>query len=111
MSLDYKDPDGNFVELQSDNFSDWKLSGEHVQGSPNCRKSRLASFLIQPASTRLSSPGPISDAEKAVYAGGLLPDPIPISVCRAKGCYFRFGSKADMCSAKRHVRSTPASGR
>ena len=24
MSLYYKDPDGNFVELQSDNFGDWK---------------------------------------------------------------------------------------
>ena len=29
---------------------------------------------------------------------------------RAEGVYVRFGSKADMCSAKGHVRSTPKSG-
>ena len=47
MSLYYKDPEGNFVELQSDNFSDWRLSGEYMRGSPQ-PLIQLASFLIQP---------------------------------------------------------------
>jgi len=33
MSLSYKDPDGNFGELQSDNFGDWKRSTEWMQTS------------------------------------------------------------------------------
>ena len=33
MSLYYKDPEGNFVELQSDNFGDWKRSTEWMQTS------------------------------------------------------------------------------
>ena len=33
-SLYYKDPDGNFVELQSDKFGDWKLSTEWMHTSP-----------------------------------------------------------------------------
>ena len=33
MSLYYRDPDGNFVEMQSDNFQDWALSGEFMRTS------------------------------------------------------------------------------
>ena len=32
-SLYYRDPDGNFVELQSDNFGDWQLSTEYMRNS------------------------------------------------------------------------------
>ncbi len=39
------------------------------------------------------------------------PIPSQISVCRDKGCYVRFGSKADICSAKGHVRFTLNSDR
>ena len=34
ISIYYKDPEGNFVELQSDNFGDWKLSSEWMRTSP-----------------------------------------------------------------------------
>lgn len=34
ISLYYKDPEGNFVELQSDNFGDWALSSEWMRTSP-----------------------------------------------------------------------------
>jgi catechol 2,3-dioxygenase len=33
MSIYYEDPEGNYVELQSDNFSDWKLSTEYMRTS------------------------------------------------------------------------------
>ena len=45
MSLYYKDPDGNFVELQSDNFSDWKLSGEYMRGSPQFAANPIGVFF------------------------------------------------------------------
>src|SRR5215470_8921468 len=35
ISLYYKDPEGNFVELQSDNFSDWTRSSEWMRSSPD----------------------------------------------------------------------------
>ena len=35
ISLYYEDPDGNFVEMQSDNFGDWNLSGEWMRTSPD----------------------------------------------------------------------------
>src|SRR5215813_3905039 len=31
ISIYYEDPEGNYVELQSDNFSDWKLSTEYMR--------------------------------------------------------------------------------
>lgn len=34
ISLYYKDPEGNFVELQSDNFGDWTRSSEWMRTSP-----------------------------------------------------------------------------
>lgn len=34
VSLYYKDPEGNFVELQSDNFGDWAQSSEWMRTSP-----------------------------------------------------------------------------
>jgi len=33
MSIYYRDLEGNYVELQSDNFSDWKLSTEYMRSS------------------------------------------------------------------------------
>ena len=60
MSLYYKDPDCNFVELQNDNFSDWKLSGEYMRGSPQFAANPMGIFFDLTPSTRLLSPGPIS---------------------------------------------------
>jgi catechol-2,3-dioxygenase len=45
MSLYYKDPEGNFVELQSDNFSDWRLSGEYMRGSPQFAANPIGVFF------------------------------------------------------------------
>jgi hypothetical protein len=44
-SLYYKDPEGNFVELQSDNFSDWKLSGEFMRSSPQFAANPIGVFF------------------------------------------------------------------
>lgn len=78
MSLYYKDPDGNFVELQSDNFSDWKLSGEYMRGSPQFAANPFGVFF-DPARVyeTFKSGTDFETLEKAVYAGAFLPDPIP----------------------------------
>ena len=34
ISFYYKDPEGNYVELQSDNFGDWAKSSEYMRTSP-----------------------------------------------------------------------------
>jgi catechol 2,3-dioxygenase len=78
ISLYYKDPEGNFVELQSDNFSDWKLSGEFMRTS--------ADFAANPIGT-FFDPARVYDAfrsgvdfkvlQKAIRGGAYLPDPIP----------------------------------
>jgi len=41
MSLKYIDPDGNFVELQSDNFGGWKRSTEWMRMSPDFRSKKV----------------------------------------------------------------------
>ena len=85
MSLYYKDPDGNFVELQSDNFSGWKLSGEYMRESPQFAANPIGVYRVYET---FKSGTDFETLEKAVYAGAFLPDPIP--KCRAKGCYVRF---------------------
>lgn len=45
ISLYYRDPEGNFVELQSDNFSDWKLSGEFMRTSPDFAANPIGTFF------------------------------------------------------------------
>jgi len=78
MSLYYKDPDGNFVELQSDNFSDWKLSAEYMRESPQFAANPIGVFF-DPARVyeTFKSGTDFETLEKAVYAGAFLPDPIP----------------------------------
>ena len=78
ISLYYKDPDGNFVELQSDNFSDWKLSGEYMRESPQFAANPIGVFF-DPARVfeTFKSGTDFETLEKAVYAGAFLPDPTP----------------------------------
>jgi hypothetical protein len=78
ISLYYRDPEGNFVELQSDNFSDWKLSGEFMRTSPDFAANPIGTFF---------DPAKVHDAFKAgtafktlqqtIRAGAYLPNPIP----------------------------------
>jgi len=78
MSIYYKDPEGNFVELQSDNFSDWKLSGEYMRGSPQFAANPIGVFFDPARVYEMFKSGTdFETLEKAVYAGAFLPDPIP----------------------------------
>ena len=78
ISLYYKDPESNFVELQSDNFSDWRLSGEFMRGSRQFAANPIGVFF-DPARVyeTFKSGTDFETLEKAIYAGAFLPDPIP----------------------------------
>ena len=78
ISIYYKDPDGNFVELQSDNFSDWRLSGKYMRESRQFAANPIGVFF-DPARVyeAFQSGTDFETLEKAVYAGSFLPEPIP----------------------------------
>lgn len=44
-SFYYRDPDGNFVELQSDNFGDWAKSTEYMQANPDFKANPIGVFF------------------------------------------------------------------
>jgi catechol 2,3-dioxygenase len=45
ISFYYEDPEGNYVELQSDCFSDWKLSTEYMRTSPVFAENPIGVFF------------------------------------------------------------------
>jgi catechol 2,3-dioxygenase len=45
MSFYYLDPDGNSVEMQSDNFGDWEASSEWTRTSPDFAANPIGSFV------------------------------------------------------------------
>ena len=63
ISLYYKDPEGNFVELQSDNFGDWAASSEWMRTSPDFAANPIGTFF---------DPGKVCDALKAGHDFKLL---------------------------------------
>ena len=78
MSFYYKDPDGNQVELQADNFTDWTASSAWMRTSPE--------FLVDPLG-RAVDPDKIAAAladglsaweiHERAYAGSYLPNDPP----------------------------------
>ena len=45
ISLYYKDPEGNFVELQSDNFGDWAKAAEFMRTSADFAANPIGTFF------------------------------------------------------------------
>jgi catechol 2,3-dioxygenase len=78
ISLYYKDPEDNYVELQSDNFSDWTQSSEWMRTSPDFAANPIGTFF-DPARVydEFQSGMDFKKLQTAVRAGAYLPDPIP----------------------------------
>ena len=78
MSIYYEDPEGNYVELQSDNFSDWKLSTEYMRTSRAFSENPIGVFL-DPARVYESfkSGADFRTLEKDVRGGSYLPEQDP----------------------------------
>jgi catechol 2,3-dioxygenase len=78
ISLYYKDPEGNFVELQSDVFCDWKLSSEYMRKSPEFAENPIGVFF-DPARVYASfeAGADFQALERSIRAGDYLPNPVP----------------------------------
>ena len=78
ISIYYKDPEGNFVELQSDNFGDWKASSHYMRTSEDFRAIPIGTFFDPSKVWQAHSEGrPFSSMQPAIRAGEFLPDAIP----------------------------------
>jgi catechol 2,3-dioxygenase len=78
ISLYYKDPEGNFVELQSDNFGDWAKSAEFMRSSPDFAANPIGTFF-DPARVfeKFKAGSDFKALQQAIRGGAYLPDPIP----------------------------------
>lgn len=78
ISLYYQDPEGNYVELQSDNFSDWKQSSEWMRTSADFAANPIGTFF-DPARVyaAFQSGQDFKTLQKSVRAGAYVPNPIP----------------------------------
>ena len=78
ISLYYKDPEGNFVELQSDNFSDWRLSGEFIRTSTDFAANPIGTFF-DPACVyeQFQAGAEFETLQRSIRAGAYVPDTIP----------------------------------
>lgn len=78
ISLYYRDPEGNYVELQSDNFGDWKLSTEWMRTSAEFKANCIGTFFDPEQVSQARAAGrSFEKLEPAIRAGEFLPDPIP----------------------------------
>ena len=78
ISIYYKDPDGNFVELQSDNFGDWALSTNFMRTSDDFASNPIGSFF-DPAKVFAAHRGGMAFAElqRGMRAGDFSPPTTP----------------------------------
>jgi len=78
FSIYYKDPEGNFVELQCDSFSDWRRSTEYMRTSRAFSDNPIGVFF-DPARVyeTFKSGVDFKTLQKDVRAGNYLPEQIP----------------------------------
>jgi catechol-2,3-dioxygenase len=75
MSFYYMDPDGNSVELQSDNFGDWKQSTEWMRTSPEFAREPIGVHVDPPKlAAALAGGAPVREVLKRSRAGEFLPE-------------------------------------
>ena len=78
MSLYYKDPEGNFVELQSDNFGDWKQSSHFMRTSADFQSNPIGTFFDPEKVCAAHRAGTsFKDLQPAIRGGKFSPAQIP----------------------------------
>lgn len=78
ISIYYRDPEGNFVELQSDNFGDWEKSAEWMRTSPDFKANPIGTFFDpDKVAAAFASGRPFKELQKAIRGGDYLPAEIP----------------------------------
>ncbi len=78
ISLYYKDPEGNFVELQADSFSDWKRSTEWMRTSADFASDPIGTFF-DPARVyeKFQAGIDFTTLQPTIRAGAYKPDSTP----------------------------------
>jgi len=78
LSYYYKDPDGNFVELQIDNFGDWAQSKAWMHTSPDFKANPIGVFVDPGKVAELAAAGePFEEIHRRAMAGELMPATVP----------------------------------
>ncbi len=78
ISLYYRDLEGNYVELQSDNFGDWKLSTEWMRTSEEFRANPIGTFFDpEKVSQALAAGRSFETLQPSIRLGDFKPDTIP----------------------------------
>jgi catechol 2,3-dioxygenase len=81
FSYYYSDPDGNFVELQVDNFGDWAKSAEWMRSSPAFRDDPLGKFVEPGRAAEAFAHGlTFEQIHARAMAGELAPDAPPLEL-------------------------------
>ena len=77
-SIYYRDPDGNYVELQSDNFGDWARSTEFMRTSKDFAANPIGAFFEPGAVYAEHAAGaPFPDLQRRMRAGEFAPAETP----------------------------------
>ncbi len=78
ISLYYQDPEGNHVELQSDNFGDWAKSTEFMRSSADFQSNPIGTFFDPELVAQAHELGrPFATLQPAIRAGEFAPATIP----------------------------------
>jgi len=78
MSFYYLDPDGNSVELQADNYSDWEVSSEWIRTSPDFAADPIGRFVDPERLCQASAAGASAqEIHERAYAGEFEPSGAP----------------------------------
>lgn len=78
ISIYYQDPEGNFVELQSDSFGDWAKSGEWMRTSPDFKANPIGTFFDPGKVAKAFAAGKsFEELHKGMRGGDYLPAEIP----------------------------------
>jgi hypothetical protein len=77
-SLYYRDPEGNFVELQCDNFGDWQRSSHWMRTSPDFAANPIGTFFDPDKVLNAFKSGqPFATLQPAMRAGEFAPERTP----------------------------------
>jgi len=83
-SLYYKDPDGNYVELQCDNFGNWAQSSEFMRTSKDFQSNPIGTFFDPERVSQAHAAGQSFESlQPAVRGGEFVPDQMPSMGLRA----------------------------
>jgi hypothetical protein len=75
LSYYYKDPDGNFVELQIDVFGDWAASKQWMRTSPDFEANPIGMFVDPARVAQAAEAGePLELIHRRAMAGELAPE-------------------------------------